>query len=781
MMAPPPPLLVRAGDSRQPDADRTLTTGKTYWIGRDPASDIPVDDQRVSWKHATLEVDDGAWVLRDAGSTNGTYHEDREVDGIAIAKPRAIRLGDGKSGPLLLLRPAPPEAMPSAEMMPSVDRRPSRIQRLPARITRIGRSDDNDVVVSDLGVSRHHAELRGSSENFEIIDLGSHNGTFVNGERVTRASVGEDDIIAIGNATFRLAGGELRTYIDTGEVSLQARELTVRAGRKTLLDEVSFPIPERCLLAVIGPSGAGKSTLLGAMTGTRPADSGSVLYDNRDLYREYAELRQRIGLVPQQSVMHTQLTPADALKYAAELRFPSDTQPAERAERVREVMAELGLSQHAETRADRLSGGQLKRVNVAMELLAKPSLLFLDEPTSGLDPGLDLSVMEQMRDLAHDGRTVIVVTHSVDNLDTCDQLLVLVPGGRVAYYGPPEEGLRYFGMRRWAEVFQAFEAHPERDWAAEFERSPEYRRYVAGPLANAPDHAPRPAAPQRRLRNIVSFWPRSTLRQTSTLARRYLRVISADRGFLAFTVLLPLVLGGLIRCVPSPPGLEGAPGTNAYAEQVLLVLLIGACLAGAASSVRELVKERGIYLRERAAGLSCAAYMSSKILVLGVISVLQAAVMTVIGLAGRALPASGVVLGSPLAELIIGTAALAFASMALGLLVSAAASTSEKTMPFLVVLTMVQVVLSGSIFSLVGKAGVSQLAWLSPSRWGLGALASTVNLNVITPGMAKAPDTVWNHNQPTWLLDIALTLLLAVILSAAATWRMHLLSPGRRK
>jgi ABC-type multidrug transport system ATPase subunit len=203
---------------------------------------------------------------------------------------------------------------------------------------------------------------------------------------------------------------------------------------------VSFPIPERSFVGIIGPSGAGKSTLLGALTGMRPAGTGTVLYDNRDLYQDYAELRHRIGLVPQDSVMHTQLTARRALRYAAELRFPSDTRRAERARRVDEVMAELGLTRHADTRADRLSGGQLKRVNVALELLTRPSLLFLDEPTSGLDPGLDKSVMEQMRDLAHDGRTVIVVTHSVANLDTCDRLLVLVPGGRIAYYGRPPTG-----------------------------------------------------------------------------------------------------------------------------------------------------------------------------------------------------------------------------------------------------------------------------------------------------------------------------------------------------
>ena len=110
------------------------------------------------------------------------------------------------------------------------------------------------------------------------------------------------------------------------------------------------------------------------------------------------------------------------------------------------MLEELSLTQHAETRTRPLSGGQQKRVNVALELLTKPSLLFLDEPTSGLDPGLDKSVMEMMADLAHDGRTVIVVTHSVANLDICDRLLVLVPGGKIAYFGPPQDGLKHFGQ-----------------------------------------------------------------------------------------------------------------------------------------------------------------------------------------------------------------------------------------------------------------------------------------------------------------------------------------------
>ena len=505
------------------------------------------------------------------------------------------------------------------EMLPSVDRRPTSRMPLPAKAMRIGRVPDNNVVLSDLNVSRHHAELRKSpTGQYEIVDLGSHNGTFVNGQRVTKQVLTEQDLVSIGSSTFRLTGGELRQFVDDGNITFTAQELVVKAGSKVLLDHVSFPIPEKCLLGVIGPSGAGKSTLLGALTGMRPATTGTVLYDNRDLYQNYNELRYRIGLVPQESVLHTQLTARRALQYSAELRFPADVKPAERDGRVDEVMGELGLARHANTRADRLSGGQLKRVNVAQELLTKPSLLFLDEPTSGLDPGLDKSVMEQMRDLAHDGRTVIVVTHSVDNLDTCDRLLVLVPGGRIAYYGPPEEGLAYFGQARWAEVFQAFERYPDRDWAAEYAASPAYAQYVLGqrqqpPQAQEGQELAATPPPQRR----------GAFSQLSTLTRRYVRVIASDRGYLTFMLLLPILLGALISQVPAHLGLAGAPPTNGDAGTLLLIMVICACLAGMASSVRELVKERSILTRERAAGLSSGAYLVSKLLVLGVISIAQ--------------------------------------------------------------------------------------------------------------------------------------------------------------
>ena len=793
-----PALVVRLAGS-----DRTLRPGRSYRVGRDPRADLVIDDPRVSWLHAIVRAEAGHWLIEDAGSTNGTYRGTERVERLDVAGRCEVRLGDPASGPLLSCAeatapdgqttvraaappavPSPPPAAPAAPAVPvagdrasaSGERMPSSVLRLSARRLRIGRAGDNDIVIEDLSVSRHHAELRKAAGGYEIADLGSYNGTFVNGQRIESRPVTEQDVIGVGRATYRLSGDELREFIDTGDISLEARGLTVRLpGGKVILDDVSFPLGERCLLGVIGPSGAGKSTLLGALTGLRPASEGTVLYDGRDLYADYPELRHRIGLVPQENILHTQLSARRALGYAAELRFPRDTSEGEREHRIGEVLGELGLTQHAGTRTASLSGGQQKRVNVALELLTKPSLLFLDEPTSGLDPGLDMSVMEMMSELASDGRTVIVVTHSVANLHVCDRLLVLVPGGKVAYFGPPAEGLAHFGQPGWAQVFRAFEAEPARDWAGDYRRSGYYQQYVAaaGQGAGRASGQRRTAPPPPRARQRLA--------QLGTLVRRYMAVIGSDRNYVAVIALLPVILGLLIRVIPDPGGLTGTSNGNAI--QVLLILMMGACLTGVANSVRELVKERPIYTRERAAGLSAGAYLWSKLVVLGVISAVQAVILVLIGLAGRKLPPRGAVLTSlPLAELMLAIAVLAVASMTAGLLISAAVNSSDKTMPLLVVVVLLEVVLSGAVFRLNGKAGLEQFSWLSPSRWGFAATGSTVDLNQVTPPPpGSSQDPLWRHSAPVWLSDMALQVVITIVLAGATWLALRRSSPGRRR
>ena len=792
-----------------PGVSKVLHAGTVYRIGRDPLADIAVTESRISWQHATVERSKDGWLLLDTGSTNGTYVGRQRVSRVPITAACDVRLGHPDDGPVLTfrvdggvgsaavgpagtalwrdepaaVRPSPqktPERPAVSEPFSGSGRGPSRVMSAPARKLRIGRALDNEVVVADLSVSRHHAELRRTRRgDFEIVDLDSHNGTFLNGQRVNSAPVRETDLVGIGPATFRLVGDQLQEFLDTGDITLAARDLTVRiASGKVLLDHVSFPLGERCLLGVIGPSGAGKSTLLGALTGMSPATDGTMLYDGRDLYKEYAQLRHRIGLVPQDNILHTQLTARRALRYVAELRFPRDTSKSERSRRIDEVLAELSLTAHADTRTSAMSGGQQKRVNVALELLTKPSLLFLDEPTSGLDPGLDKSVMEMLAGLAHDGRTVIVVTHSVANLNLCDRLLVLVPGGKVAYFGPPADGLRHFGKPGWAEVFQAFEAEPGRDWAGEFRRSAYHDRFVTTEMNSVG-----PAEP-RAIQAALAPPTRNKLGQLSTMTRRFLSVIASDRVYLGVLVGLPLLLGGLVRAIPASHGLQGPD--NAGAQSLLLVLAVGACFSGAANAIWEIIKERSIYSRERAAGLSAGAYLLSKVVILGLISAIQAVLLVAVGLTGRPLPKQGALLTKlPLVELLLAVAALGVASMTLALLISSLVNSSEKAIPLLVGIVMFQVVLSGGIFPLHGKAGLEQVAWISPSRWGYAATAATSNLNTVlpaaAPGTPASTDPLWDHTVATWLTDMGVLLVLAVVFGLLAWRRLVTMRPLQRR
>jgi len=754
--------------------EKTLRPGPSYRVGRDPRSDIVIDDIRVSWNHAVLRTERGAWFAEDCGSTNGTFVASRNIDVFEITDDCVLHFGGRDDGPamscsLYRLRRSD---------WPSVDRRPSVVMRAPARALRIGRAEDNDIVLSDLSVSRHHAELRNTGDGrYAIVDLDSSNGTFLNGARVIFTSpVTEQDIVGIGPATFRLFGGELRQFIDSGDVSLIAQDLTVRGpGGRVLLDRVSFPIGERSMVAVIGPSGAGKTTLLRALTGMAPATEGAVLYDHRDLYSHYAELRHRIGLVPQEDVIYPHLTPRRALGYAAELRFPGDTSDEERSVRVQEVLDELKLNTTtkdrpeptADTPAGALSGGEKKRVNIALELLTKPSVLFLDEPTSSLDVELKEDVMDSMRELAEDGRTIIMVTHDLEYLDKCDRVLLLKPGGQMAFYGPSDEGLRYFGKSRWVEVYRALRAEPERDWAGEFERSSCYLQYVASGLTGqVPDSARGPSEPPPA--------PRSRLAQLAILCRRYTTLIAADRGFLISLAVVPIVFGGLVRLLAGRPGLVGARNINA--ETTLLFLALIAVLGGAAGSVRELIKERAMYIRERTAGLSAGAYLLSKVTVLGLITGIQAAVLVLIGVSGVPLPRHGAYLPSPLAEILLAVVVLAIASMTVGLAVSAFVDSSEKTMQALVLIAIAQVMLSGGVLAL--GAGLRQLAYVAPARWGFGATASTVNLNALLIGSGKPADSLWDHRPSAWLLAMGLQVLLVVVFTLIAWWRLLRIGPG---
>ena len=335
----------------------------------------------------------------------------------------------------------------------------------PAGSVTIGRASDNDIVVPDVLASRYHATLILTPLGTEIRDT-SVNGTFVNGTRVGSAILSEGDVVTVGNIDLVVSSGllvrrsETEAATRTGGLEVRNVQYVVENG-KQLLSDISLTARPGTLTAVIGGSGAGKSTLARLIAGYTTPSSGSVTFEGHDIHAEYASLRSRIGMVPQDDVVHRQLTVNQALSYAAELRLPPDTSKADRTKVVSQVLEELDLTKHANTRVDKLSGGQRKRASVALELLTGPSLLMLDEPTSGLDPALDLQVMTMLRQLADAGRVVLVVTHSLSYLDVCDQVLLVAPGGKTAYCGPPDGIGEVMGTTNWAKIFSQVGADPD--------------------------------------------------------------------------------------------------------------------------------------------------------------------------------------------------------------------------------------------------------------------------------------------------------------------------------
>ncbi|WP_162801605.1 ABC transporter ATP-binding protein [Brachybacterium saurashtrense] len=288
-----------------------------------------------------------------------------------------------------------------------------------------------------------------------------------------------------------------------------------------------------------------KTTLLNALTAAQPATSGQVLYDARDLSQHLESLRGSIGVVPQDDVVHHHLTARQALGYAAELRFDPEVPSADRERRVSEVLEELGLTEHQHTRISSLSGGQHKRVSVAIELLTRPSLLVLDEPTSGLDLDLVAEVMETLRRLADDGRTVLVVTHSPEGLDLCDRLLILAPGGKVSFFGDPDDARPHFGAQTFGDVVAATKTDPE-GTVSRFRASAGYVRDVRTPIGR-----------MASTRTELGEDPRSPSlrRQASVEGRRQLRILWADRALAGFVVAMPLILAALVLVIPGEQGL----------------------------------------------------------------------------------------------------------------------------------------------------------------------------------------------------------------------------------
>jgi ABC transport system ATP-binding/permease protein len=817
-----PPLTVWVGSAMY-----TFPADRDVIVGRDRECDIcfhdinPDDLTLISRVHAILRLDGAHWVVVDK-SQNGVYVAGSRATLVPIHDRLTITLGSPR-GPQLLfrvatsatssgprnprtlnpipdetlgaspetamfrpvrlppatgsqtrppVRPTGPQPHPSRPNLPrpQSDTRPVPI---PPRATgstgsrgsaTVGRAKTNTVVVDDALASRVHAVLVSSPAGLEICDNNSSNGTFVNGTLITRAALRDGDIVTIGNTDLIATGKTLVPQPAAARISgLIAHGLALTVDGRQLLQDVSFTAKPGTLTAVIGPSGAGKSTLVKLIGGAMPRTAGVVAFDGHDVHAEYASMRSRIGMVPQDDVVHRQLTVEQALNFAAELRLPPDTSADDRREVVEGVLDELELTPHKKTRVDKLSGGQRKRASVAMELLTGPSLLILDEPTSGLDPALDRQVMTMLRRLADAGRVVIVVTHSLTYVSMCDQLLLLAPGGKTAFADPPAQIGPVMGSTDWADIFARVSTDPDGVHQAFLARHPAAPRRPS-PTAGA---APLGRPPQ------TSRW-----RQVGTLARRQTRLITADRGYFAFLALLPFVLGVLSLAVPGNTGLGSAAGPQPEEPIDILILLnIGAVFMGTALTVRDLVGERLIFQRERAVGLSPSAYLMAKVIVFSAAALIDTAVMVAIMTIGKGAPShGGVLLGrgvaSGVVELCLTLAATAITSAMVGLALSSVARSTEQVLPMLVVTIMVSMVLAGGLIPVTGRLLLDQTSWLVPARWGFAAAASTVDLDNVESGLPV--DRLWRHVPSAWLLDMGMLVLLAVVFTGIVRFRLRL-------
>ena len=777
------PVLLDLG-TQQP---YSLAGFDSFLVGRNETADVCVLDPYCSRHHFRIVRREGGYHLEPLNARNPTYLNRRPV-----TQPERLDHGAvvqaGQTLFQLLLRPAGKELLqkPGSAALP-----------LPASAVAAGGASkgapDLDHVVYPLSgvmfigrdpervriylphphVSRCHACITFEAGTATLTDLNSGNGTFVDGQRIQAPTVLRPGAqIDIGPYALEFVGAALvpcRPRTDNVEVVARGISRIVRdreTGQPlTLLDDVSLVIRPREFVCLLGPSGSGKSTLLSALSGRAGADRGAVLLNGKDLHANFEALRQDIAVVPQKDVLHDSLTLEQALWYTAKLRLPPDTSDGEIEACLAEMLETVGLTVRRGTVIRHLSGGQSKRASLANEILCKPSLLFLDEVTSGQDEMTDREVMSRCRSLAQAGKTVVCVTHNLANVErTCNLVVILTSGGKLAFVGKPAEALEYFGIDRLGDVYDCLNEQPARHWQERFLQSPFYRRYVADRLppgtAAPPAPAPVPAQPSgERLR--------SSLRQTVLLTRRYAAIWRGDPGSLlamagqalVVAVLLGLLFGNLDRVKDS---------LDRYAPRsvnLMFLLAVSSFWFGCNNAAKEIVKERTIYTRERDFNLLVESYYCSKLLLLTLGSWLQ--VLLLFGVVWLWCRPPG-----PLLSELVVLLALALAGVTLGLAISAAAATEELAITLIPMVVIPQIILSGAIATLEGTSKALALAGIS-TYWGKRGLDACLPENV-----ARAIPGLEQHSAA---LAVLVILGHAAVCVVAALGVLHWRSRQRRR
>ena len=732
-------------------------------IGRAPDNAVVIDNSRISGRHARVEATGAGARIVDLGSSNGIFYQGQRVQSHTLRDGDVVHLGKFAAVQFraqigLLPVQARVESRPVARPAPRPTPRPAQSLNLQGRdVIKIGRAQDNDIVLDNPQVSRYHAMLERMGSRYRLSDLKSSNGVFLNGQRIEKGAwPSEGDEIHIGPYELLFAQDGIRQLTDSGlRLDVFGLQKWVRDDLN-LLQEIYLSIYPQEFVALVGLSGAGKSTLMDAINGFRPATHGVVLVNGDNLYENFDMYRNDMGYVPQRDIVHRELSIYDALDYAAQLRMPADTLPQERHQRVMEVIAELDLTERKDVPVHRLSGGQQKRVSIGVELLTKPRLFFLDEPTSGLDPGTEYKMMRLLRGLADQGRTIMLITHATKNVMLCDKVIIVIFGGYLAYYGSPEDALTFFDRYRTPEerrlkdmefddVYTILE-DPERGnthfWAEEYKKSRQYKENIVdrlnevgqpAPEATTTLHTAQAARPGANTKRV------SSLRQLKILISRNLKIIFQDKKALAMMALMPVILG-LMDLIWGPNLFDAVDGNPTRAVSMLFVASVVTMLIGSLSSVYEIVKEIEIYKRERAINLKILPYVLSKVAVGILIAMYQAGVLLVfkmiLVMRPGTIPAGNTAYIPLYITLFLG----ALVGYLIGLAISASVPKPEQAMLVLIIVVVAQIVFSGSLLPLKETPGHQVISPVISNRWVIDGL---INLTGI--GDPLIEDDCWGE------------------------------------
>jgi ABC-type multidrug transport system ATPase subunit/pSer/pThr/pTyr-binding forkhead associated (FHA) protein/ABC-type multidrug transport system permease subunit len=667
---------------------------KNLMIGRNANCDIIISAATISGHHAQLIMDNnGSLFLIDQNSTNGCYvNQDRLLPGVATKLKPEDKARLSKSDSVFIV--FDPDNYESGSISGNIlqnddDTKASTnlLSKLREKKTIfIGRDQDCDLVLNNSNISRKHAKVERSSDGmYYVEDLNSTNGTYINGKKINaRTSFNEKDVLFIGRYKLTLKGAAKDL---SREVAIRADSIKkVFSNGKVGLHELTLDVPSNILLAVMGPSGCGKSTLLKALNGASPATFGNVYICGLELNHNYDYLKTQIGYVPQDDIVHRELTVEQSLRYSAKLRLQNFTDDQIEI-KINTVLENLKISHIREQLVGDISGGQRKRVSIAVEILNDPLILFLDEPTSPLDPQTIEDFLGSLRKLCEIGTTVVIVTHKPEDLNYVDKVVFMAEGGHMAYSGDSKAYLPYFEVTDVVKVYSNLAGKKAGKWIDKFNETNSHNKSELLPT--------KPITNNTKTNYFLQyFWLTLRYFNIKLNDKKNTLIMIGQAPFIA--LLVCLIYENIELSVP-------------------FLLTVSAVWLGTNNAAREIVGELPIYIRERMFNLAILPYLLSKITVLGFFAAVQSLLFTAI-ISIRYIN-NNLVSWNDSGNTFLWMLLLSIVATLMGLLLSALVSTTEKVMSLVPLVLIPQIMLAG-VVAKISNVFVEFLSYFSLSRWG---------------------------------------------------------------